>query len=172
MHEANVRYPGGQFLQPDADTLRGNTVSLLDVAGLEVDEAISALEGAGFENVEVGNAVDGENPEGAVEYTAPGAGTLVTPESTITVYPSNGANHDSGMSEWPDLNGMSLSEARSAVDSAGFNADNIQITWHGGSDAQTCRVLAQNPDPGTEGERGDPISVVVGGRPDGSAADC
>ena len=172
MWEANNRYPGGQFLEPDAETLRGNTVPLLDVAGMDVEEAIDALESAGFENVEVGSPVEGEQDEGTVEYTAPGAGTLVTPESMITIYPSDGSLNDNGSGEWPDLNGLTLREARSAVDDAGFNSDNIQITPYDGSRDQECVVLAQNPDPGTTGSSGDPISVVVGVRANGSTSGC
>ncbi|HIY65510.1 MAG TPA: transglycosylase domain-containing protein [Candidatus Agrococcus pullicola] len=177
MQEANNLYPGGEFTPVDEETLRGNMEEVPDVTGMDVDEAISALEEEGFENVEVADPVEGSNDDGSVEYTAPAAGTSAAPDALVTIFPSDGSMSDDdgdgdGDLQWPSLGGMSLSDARSAVDSAGFNSDNIQVTWHAGSQAQVCQVLAQNPEAGTPADEGDPISVVVGGRSDGSAADC
>lgn len=179
MQEANNLYPGGEFTPVDEDTLQGNMEEVPDVTGMDVDEAISALEEEGFENVEVADPVEGSNDDGSVEYTAPAAGTSAAPDALVTIFPSDGSLNDDdddesndGDLQWPNLGGMSLSDARSAVDGAGFNSDNVQVTWHAGSQAQVCQVLAQNPEAGTPADEGDPISIVVGGRPDGSAADC
>ena len=178
MQAAVANYPGGEFKEADADTLMGDAKPLVDVTGLKIDEAMEKLEDAGFENVQVGDEVEGSNPKGTVEYTAPGKGTPVSKSTPITLYPSDGTKQDEEDEEstdgsvWPDLVGMTFSEAQSAIDQAGFNRSNIQITWYPGNSSQQCQVLAQNPDAGSAANPDDPISVVVGGKSDGSAASC
>ncbi len=184
MGEAINRYPGGQFLAPDQDTLRGNASELTDVAGMTVDEARAVLEGAGFQ-VQVADPIDGAQAEGLVEYTAPGAGSLVTTQTPIIIYPSNGAlSPDAEQPEetaapeepagqtWPDLVAQSIGDARSTIASAGFNPDLIQITWQDHGEANVCTVLAQNPLAGSPGEPDDPISLVVGTNASGGDPGC
>ena len=89
MEQAIARYPGGQFLSPDQDTVRGNASELPNVAGQSVADAQATLEAAGF-TVQVADAIDGLQASGLVEYTAPGAGSLVTTQTPIIIYPSNG----------------------------------------------------------------------------------
>ncbi|WP_413318593.1 transglycosylase domain-containing protein [Agrococcus sp. 1P02AA] len=172
MAEAMNRYPGGQFLAPDEDTLRGDASELPDVSGLSVADAQATLEGAGY-TVQVADAIEGLQAEGVVEYTAPGAGSLVSSQTPIIIYPSNGglgadAEQDPGATEdpaaaaWPDLVGQAIADARAAVGSAGFDPELIQITWQDHGEPNLCTVLAQNPEPGAPGGPDDPISVVVG----------
>lgn len=175
MQEAMSLYPGGGFTPVDEDTLRGNLEELPDVSGMSVDEAVSSLEGAGFENVEVAEPVDGNQDEGDVEYTAPGAGASVAFDALIRIYPSNGSSSGGDSNEegrWPALTGMSLSDARAALESAGIDPGGIQPHWHPGTSSQTCQVLAQNPEAGGPADPNDPISLVIGGNPDGSEASC
>ncbi len=183
MASAIERYPGGQFLTPDQDTLLGNASELRDVSGMSIDEARAALEGEGFE-VQVADAIEGMQAEGLVEYTAPGAGSLVTTQTPIILYPSNGqlaaqspqpeetAAPDDGAQTWPDLVAQPLDAARAALAGAGFDPDLMQITWQDHGEANLCTVLAQNPFPDTPGAPGDPISVVVGTNSGGGDPGC
>lgn len=183
MAAAIDRYPGGQFLTPDQDTLQGNASELPDMAGMTVDEAHAALEGQGFQ-VQVADAIDGLQAEGLVEYTAPGAGSLVTTQTPIILYPSNGQLNAEGEPEetappeseggmtWPNLVASSLSDARATLSGAGFNPDLIQVTWQDHGEANLCTVLAQNPEPDTQGAAGDPISLVVGTNASGGDPGC
>ncbi|GEK79514.1 transglycosylase domain-containing protein [Agrococcus baldri] len=183
MGEAIARYPGGQFLSPDQDTLQGDASALPDVTGQSVDEAQSTLEAAGFE-VQVADAIEGIQSNGDVEYTAPGAGSLVTTQTPIIIYPSNGALSpeaeqpadteapDAEGQTWPNLVAQSIGDARSTLSGAGFDPGLMQVTWQDHGEANLCTVLAQNPGEGTPGAAGDPISVVVGTNASGGDPGC
>lgn len=183
MGEAITRYPGGDFLTPDPETLRGNSSELPDVSGQPVDTAAATLEGLGF-TVQVANPIDGLQTEGLVEYTAPGAGSLVTTTTPIIVYPSNGAlavgtapddtqpPADPAAQTWPEVVAQSLADAGATLSAAGFDPARIQVTWQDHGEANVCRVLAQNPLPDTAGAPGDPISLVVGTNASGGDPGC
>ncbi|SFS06565.1 Membrane carboxypeptidase (penicillin-binding protein) [Agrococcus baldri] len=183
MTEAINRYPGGQFLTPDQDTLQGDANALPDVTGQSVADAQATLEAAGFE-VQVADPIDGIQPSGMVEYTAPGAGSPVTTQTPIIIYPSNGAlapdaeqpeestAPDAAGQTWPDLSAQSIGDARSTLASAGFNPDLMQVTWQDHGEANLCTVLAQNPLPDAPGGPNDPISVVVGTNASGGDPGC
>src|SRR5690606_26214071 len=151
---------------PDQDTLQGDASALPDVTGQSVGDAQAALEAAGFE-VQVADPIDGIQASGLVEYTAPGAGSLVTTDTPIIIYPSNGAlSPDAEPAEttapeasgtWPNLASQSIGEARTTLSGAGFNPDLMQVTWQDHGAANLCTVLAQNPLPDTPGGPDDPI---------------
>ncbi len=171
MEAALARYPGGQFLQPDPETLQGNAVALPNVAGQTPDEARATLEAAGF-SVVVGATVAGAQEAGRVEYSAPGAGSLVLPETSVTLLVSDGSQFTPPESPIPDLEGQSLADARSSMSSAGFDPANLQITWARASGGERCQVLDQNPDAGTNGPPTAPVSIVVGASRDGEDPGC
>lgn len=181
MADAIARYPGGQFLTPDADTVRGSASELPNVAGQPVADAQAALEALGY-TVQVANPIDGLQAEGLVEYTAPGAGSLVTTATPIILYPSNGQlaaggeetepPADPSAQTWPDLVAQSLPDARTVLEGAGFDPAGVQVTWQDHGEANVCLVLAQNPAPGTAGAPSDPISVVVGTNASGGDPGC
>jgi membrane peptidoglycan carboxypeptidase len=177
MAEAIERYPGGQFLAPDADTVRGNASELPDVSGQPVDDAKAALEAAGF-TVQVADPVEGTQAEGSVEYTAPGAGALVTTSTPIIIYPSSGAPASSpteapeGAQTWPDVVAQPLTDARAALADAGFDPALVQVTWQDHGASNLCTVLAQNPLAGSPGAPTDPISLVVGTNASGGDPGC
>lgn len=180
MTEAIERYPGGRFLTPDTATLQGDATALPDVTGQPVADAQAALEAAGF-TVQVADAVQGQQEAGLVEYSAPGAGTLVTTATPVILYPSNGGlqatqepqpTQDPSAATWPDLVASSLPDARGILSSAGFDPAGIQVTWQDHGEANRCVVLAQNPLAGSPGAPGDPISVVVGSDASGGDPGC
>lgn len=171
MSSALARYPGGAFLQPDTETLEGNAVALPNVAGQTPDAARAALEDAGF-SVVVGSTVAGAQEAGLVEYTSPGAGSSVLPESSITLLISDGSQYTPPEAAIPDLAGQSLSDARSSMSDAGFDPANLQITWEEAGNGRVCEVLAQNPDAGTNAAPSSPVSIVVGAEDDGEDPGC
>lgn len=177
MGEAIARYPGGQFLTPDADTLRGNASELPDVSGQPVADAQAALEAAGF-TVQVADPVEGTQAEGSVEYTAPGAGALVTTSTPIIIYPSSGApasnptQASDGAQTWPDLEAQSLADAKATLADAGFDPALVQVTWQDHGESNLCTVLAQNPLADSPGAPTDPISLVVGTNASGGDPGC
>ena len=181
MEEAMARYPGGEFLTPDAETVRGSASELPNVAGQSAADAQASLEALGF-TVQVANPIDGLQAEGLVEYTAPGAGSLVTTATPIIIYPSNGAlaagggeteaPADPSAQTWPNLVAQSLTDARATLSGAGFDPANLQVSWQDYGEEFLCQVLAQNPEPETAGAPGDPISVVVGTNASGGDPGC
>lgn len=177
MGEAIARYPGGQFLTPDADTLRGNAGELPDVSGQSVADAQATLEAAGF-TVQVADPVEGTQAEGTVEYTAPGAGALVTTTTPIIIYPSSGApaadpsQAPDGAQTWPNVVAQSLADAKATLADAGFDPALVQVTWQDHGESNLCTVLAQNPLAGSPGEPTDPVSLVVGTNASGGDPGC
>ena len=182
MAEAINRYPGGQFLSPDQETVQGNASALPDVAGMSAADAKATLEAAGF-TVQVADPIDGLQASGMVEYTAPGAGSLVTTQTTIIIYPSNGGlapdaeqpaetEAPPGAATWPDVVGQAIGDARTTLSGAGFNPDLIQVTWQDHGEANLCTVLAQNPLADSPGSPDDPISLVVGTNAAGGDPGC
>lgn len=171
MQAANNHYPGGQFLPPDQETLQGNAEELPDVSGMSPEEATSTLEDAGFAVVE-GDEVDGEQREGLVEYTSPGAGASVLPESSVTIFVSNGANYEAEDVPVPDLDGMSPGEASDALSEAGFDDGALDIEWRQSPRPDRCTVLEQDPSPGDDVPADSGVSVVIGSQEDGEDPDC
>lgn len=177
MADGIARYPGGQFLTPDADTVRGNASELPDMSGRSVEDAKAALEAAGF-TVQVADPVEGTQAEGTVEYTAPGAGALVTTTTPIVIYPSSGAAASSpsqapeGAQAWPDVVAQSLADAKATLADAGFDPALVQVTWQDHGESNLCTVLAQNPLAGSPGEPTDPVSLVVGTNASGGDPGC
>ncbi|MCH1882227.1 transglycosylase domain-containing protein [Agrococcus sp. ARC_14] len=183
MGAAIDRYPGGQFLSPDQETVQGDASELPDVTGQSLAAAQNALTAAGFE-VQVADPIQGIQSSGNVEYTAPGAGSLVTTQTPIIIYPSNGElapeaeqpadteAPDEAGATWPDLVSQSLSDARSTLQGRGFDPGLMQVTWQDHGEANLCSVLAQNPLAGSPGSAGDPISVVVGTNAAGGDPGC
>ena len=65
----------------------GQGIAVPDVAGKQLDKAISDLRGAGFGNVQPGTCTEDTTAgqQGKVTSTNPGAGTVVNRNSAITV---------------------------------------------------------------------------------------
>ncbi|WP_430592283.1 transglycosylase domain-containing protein [Humidisolicoccus flavus] len=154
---ANAKFPGSQFTTPDAETLRGNSVEIPNVAGLSLEEAQQVLASAGFQP-SVGTPVAGAQAEGTAEYSTPGATTLAAENSRVTVYPSDGSLRW----ELPDLVGSTYAEAAQTLTALGLAQDQIQVTWSEGEDDAVCTVLAQNPEGGSSMGTGNAVSIVLG----------
>ncbi|RIQ21086.1 PASTA domain-containing protein [Jiangella rhizosphaerae] len=77
------------FTAPDPETIRGVTVPVPDVRGMDADAAIQTLQDAGF-SAAVGGEVNSDLQEGLVVSTDPGAGAEVVSGSNVTLTVSNG----------------------------------------------------------------------------------
>ncbi|PZF82843.1 hypothetical protein C1I92_15175 [Jiangella anatolica] len=78
-----------RFTEPDPATIRGVTVPVPDVRGMDSDEAIETLTAEGF-SAEVAGEVNSDLQEGVVVSTEPGAGAEVASGSNISLTVSNG----------------------------------------------------------------------------------
>lgn len=112
---ANQLYPGSAFPTPDGNLTRQVLTDLPDVVGMTVDEAKATLTRAGF-SVQVGTAVDSDQPKNIVAAQTPSAGK-VAGGTTVTISPSNGQ----GLTV-PDVSGMSLEQAIAELRAAGFGS--------------------------------------------------
>ncbi|WP_426320961.1 transglycosylase domain-containing protein [Microbacterium sp. E-13] len=156
---ANAAYPAGPFATPDNNLIKVQLVNLPNVVGKSIDEATAILADAGFA-VEVGAAVDSDQPQGVVGAQNPGAGQ-VAGGSTVTISPSNGQ----GITV-PDVSGRTLDDAKKALRSAGFgNVGDGSCTTDDRAGSKS-KATATNPAAGSVVNRNTSITV------DYVAADC
>jgi membrane peptidoglycan carboxypeptidase len=148
---ANANYPGGEFAAADPNLTRRILKDLPDVTGMTIDEATNTLVGAGFQ-VSVGDTVPGSQPEGRIQRQDPGAGQAAG-GSVVTIFPSNGDG-----AEVPDVAGMSLKAAFSAITGAGFsNVETGSCSENG--DAGKGRATSTNPGAGEVADQGTTVIV-------------
>ncbi|WP_207453308.1 transglycosylase domain-containing protein [Herbiconiux sp. SYSU D00978] len=162
MTEFINRYGGDAFADPSDAVIDGDGVAVPNIAGLTAREARSRLSGDNLRFVD-GGTVPSEQPEGAVHSTDPAPGTLVDERSQVTVYFSDG----SGRIEVPDVEGATLSEARTAISGAGFTAA-PEIEWVEGEADIACVVDTVDPDEGDDAGRSEPLRLEVYGTAEGT----
>ena len=142
--------PGGDFPSPVQSQLKQSYTALPSVVGQTVDQARQTLEGAGF-SVVVGPAVQSNLPTDQVAQQDPGPGQVVT-GSTVTISPSNGQG-----TTVPNVVGMTMGDAATALQKAGFQAAKGTCTPGAGDDSGT--VSATNPAAGTAVAKGSSVSL-------------
>ncbi|TFD83888.1 PASTA domain-containing protein [Cryobacterium lactosi] len=152
MSVANAKYGGDEFDEASTNVIQGAQVAVPDVRGQSMEDAKSALEGAGFEFAD-GGVTDSELPAGTVARTDPAGGSQASSGATITVYSSNGAQ---GL--LPDVAGQTLEQARATL--AGFN---VVVTDQAVNDpGQNNKVISMSPAAGTAATKGSSVTLVVG----------
>jgi len=126
-----------------------------DVTGDELADAANQLGQAGFKTKtarEPSSSVD----SGRVIRTDPPAGDRIDEGSTVTIVVSSGPE----LTAVPNVLGMTVEEAKNAIEGAGF-------TFRQGGTANANpsddgKVVAQNPSGGTRAEKGATVTVTVG----------
>jgi len=113
-HAANLKYGGDAFPDPDQSLLVTPMADLPDVTGMTVDQATQVLRSAGFD-VRVGDAVNGDQPSGAIQTQSPGAGRVAV-GTMVTISPSNGQGV-----RIPDVGGQAVSAALGTLRSLGLD---------------------------------------------------
>jgi membrane peptidoglycan carboxypeptidase len=149
MSAANAKYGGDDFEAASSDVVQGRQVSIPDVRGLSLNQARSAIEGAGFAFRD-GGITDSELPAGSIARSEPN-GTTVTGD-TITVYTSN-----ESQVLLPDVVGQTLAQAKQTLQ--GFGVGVLEETV---PDDQVGKVTVMNPVAGTPAIPGGTVYVVVG----------
>ncbi len=89
MRPAHEGLPVVGFTAPDDRFLYGDRKQVPNVVGQDLASAQAELEAAGFTTA-VGGTVNSDLAEGLVASTSPGAGSRVSPGSTITIFLSGG----------------------------------------------------------------------------------
>lgn len=125
-----------------------------NLAGTEGAAAAEQLESMGFE-VSTSTAHHEEVPEGLVLDTIPAGGTELRRGDAVTLITSLGPE----LFQVPEITGMSLDEARAALEDAGLSLGEVNEEY---SDSVAQDVLiSQNEEPGTELRAGAGVDVVV-----------
>jgi len=131
-------------------------VTVPDVTGQGQDQAESALGAAGL-RVTVTEQESSDQEAGTVLAQDPAAGTQALEGSTVTI---TVVAQPAAKVQVPGVVGDSVSEARSALSSAGFGvAVESEPVDSRGEDGQ---VLEQNPGAGKHKSRGSTVTIVVG----------
>jgi serine/threonine-protein kinase len=92
-------------------------VTVPEVAGLQVDDAVGALAAEGLE-VAREDRFNKETPAGTVIRTEPGGGRGAAQGSTVTVFVSKGPE-----GSVPDVVGLSVEDARAILEEAGYTVE-------------------------------------------------
>ncbi|MBM7368671.1 Stk1 family PASTA domain-containing Ser/Thr kinase [Gordonia hydrophobica] len=132
-------------------------VTLPDVRGQTEEEAKAALTGLDLEMTTV--AVDSEMPAGQVVSTSPEPGTSIEVGSIVQVQISRG-----NLFVVPNLRGMTLAEAQSALEDAGWEATTLTQRERGVglTSKDDGKVLAQSPTAGSKLRKTASVDVVIG----------
>jgi serine/threonine-protein kinase len=131
-------------------------VAVPNVGGLDVVTATSQLSNAGLVVTQAQEASERVSP-GDVIRTDPPAGQTVDKGSSVKIVVSNGPPQV-GV---PMVTGLSESDARDALQAAGFLASKSDVDVPFGS-AQAGEVVSQSPTAGTPAAKGSTVSITVG----------
>jgi len=173
--------PGGASVQPgstiSADVSGGpNAISVPNVVGTSVDDARATLEQAGLTLGRVAQAAVSDTSPGTVVSQNPAAnaqapqGSAVDivvatapsspqPQESASVAPAPSAN---GLPPIPNVIGMSVDDARAALQKAGYHVDHVTVLP--GSPAN-AKVSNTEPSPGATTPPGvTAVDLIVGGK--------
>ncbi len=131
------------------------TVDIPNVEGYTYAEAVEALEGEGLEVTRQDR--DSDEPKDTVINTNPSAGQSVEVGSTVTVIVSRGEV------QVPNVVGQSESDARSALEDAGFE---VQVTETPNGDVPEGQVTNQSIPGGEQRPPGTTIEITVATAPE------
>ncbi|WP_413601519.1 transglycosylase domain-containing protein [Curtobacterium sp. Curtsp57] len=163
----NTQYAGAPFQAPSSSSIRGNSITVPDVAGKTTDEARATLSGAGFTYVD-GGTQPGAGTAGTVLSTSPASGSALSKGSSVTVYTTDGSQ-----STVPEVAGKSVGDARSALNGAGYGNVSVSDQYQPGDGKNQCKVAAVDPGAGTAASKDTTINLTLFGNKDGKAPkDC
>lgn len=150
MANADARWGGAAFAEPDDSAFRVVLADIPDVRGKSLDEARSLIEDAGFGTEDAG-AQDSELPAGQVSSTNP-AGSAPR-GSVVGVHTSNGA-----LVLMPNVIGLKEKDARAALSAFAVASSSQAVT----DPTQNGTVSASTPAAGTPIRAGSAVTITVG----------
>lgn len=133
-------------------------VQIIDVANMNEDDAKKALIEQGFEdgNITVASEYHDSVAEGDAIRTTPAAGETVTVDTKITLYISKGAQKKTV----PNIVGMSVADAQSALVSAGLNDGGTSASEYSDT-VPEGQVMSQSVNKGKKVDAGTSVSYTV-----------
>jgi serine/threonine-protein kinase len=141
------------------------TAVVPDVVGMTREDALAALQAAGFV-VDTQTSYDVVADPGTVASQDPAAGTKATLGSTVLIGVAEdlgiGATidgrEDDGLTEVPDVTGLTLDAATARLDRDGLR---ISVTRAYSDSVPMGRIVSQSPAAGQRAGEGDVVSVVL-----------
>ena len=150
-----IRVMDGQPALAFPDPPPPPTSAVPDVVGMTSDEAIAALQAAGFNATVV--EVDSLRPKGIVVDQLPAGGAQADLGLSVTIDVSNGKAPESAV---PKVVGLSAGTARATLEDAGFV---VKVTSKPVKDKKDDGiVLAQSPAGGEPAPKGTTVTITVG----------
>ena len=133
---------------------RSDMVTIPKVANRPRNEVVAELEKLGL-LVTVNEEPSPDVPRGKVIRVNPAEGSELQKNSSVTLTVSSGKE----VTEVPDLTGMKLDEATTALEEAGLelNTDVEQVN----DEAPTGQIISQNPAGGTQLSKGSKVRITV-----------
>ncbi len=134
-------------------------VEVPEVVGLKEDEAIQAIEDAGFVAKGLADQPSSKVPIGSVMKQSPAAGEMVDEGSQIEYVVSRGVETVAV----PNVVGKKRSTAESTLKDAGFK---VKVSEEYSESVDKGLVISQNPNRGIEVAKGSTVSIVVSKGPE------
>ncbi|MGO1380762.1 MAG: Stk1 family PASTA domain-containing Ser/Thr kinase [Corynebacterium sp.] len=143
------------WLNDDGSEQAAALETVPDVAGQPRDEALSALEDAGFD-VTVEDQADAEVPRDGAIRTDPAADSSVPSGSEVTLYVSSGR----AVTEVPDLSGKTTQEAQAALEEANLRLRS-NVSEQSSDDVTAGQVIEQTHPSGAQVAEGTEVGITV-----------
>ena len=131
----------------------GKEIETPDFTGMTVAEAQEEASKYDLKVKKTDEIVNEEVEAGRILGQDPEPGEVIKTKSTISVTISSGP----GDGEIPDVMGMSESDARTAIEAAGFKCN---VTTQA-SEKNTGTIISQDPSGGTKAEKGTTVELVA-----------
>lgn len=137
-----------------------------DLEGFSPDVVKATLSSVGFTNISDTYKEEESNDvaEGKVIRTEPKSGSSVAADTEIVIVVSKGGSKVTV----PDLSGMSLNQAKSALTSAGLYVG--EVSYKESSSSMNGLIVSQGISAGNTAARGSAINVVIGTGPSTTAS--
>lgn len=140
------------------EILNKKPVTVPDVSGMTVEEAVNVLQEAGFEiSDEQKEASSDDVPEGDIVKTTPAAGTKKSKGSTIVLYISKG----SVTIEIQNYVGKDYREVKGSLEAQGLNVLINKKEVENADDYDENKIIEQDVEPGTRVSEGSNITLYI-----------
>jgi beta-lactam-binding protein with PASTA domain/tRNA A-37 threonylcarbamoyl transferase component Bud32 len=135
-------------------------IRIPDVAGQPRDQAMTALEDAGFD-VTVEDRPDAEIPRDQAIGTDPGVGSSLPQGSQLTLLVSSGQE----VTDVPDLTGMTTQEAQAALADAGLRLRS-NVSEEASDEVEEGKIIEQTHPSGSQVSKGTEVGITVSTGPE------
>lgn len=142
--------------QEQQETTQDGPVAMINVVGMNVDEAKAALNAIGL-----GTKVTKQESDAPVDEVISQSveeGEEIELYSTIDLVVSSGTD----AVEVTDVTGMTEEEAKAALTGAGFS---VTVSSQNSDDVESGKVISQDPTAGSKAEKGATITITVSSGP-------